>query len=978
MPPLMSSSPAKHAYARIVAFACLVSLFATGASSGATASPPAPGRAVALAADDFDGDGVADLACGYAVEGGGAVEIARGDVRAIFPGPDRRPATPFFPAVRTAVVPVSPDLVAAGDFDADGRPDLVATARGADALYFLAGDGRGGFAQPRTIPLPGRATALTSGDVNRIDGLADLAVAVDGAAGPRLLVFEGPNGAVSASAESVGLPAAATALAIGRFDRDAKIDVAAAAGSDVVVVHGRDRLLVAGDEGGRLAPAAEVEVRATGRATKAADLEALRIGPSAPDLGRRVIAAVPMRLNADAIDDFAVFELGASAPSFVLSQPAATFVVTTAADSGPGSLRDAIGLANASQGADTIRFAIPGSGVHTIPLQSELPDVKDPVTIDATTQPGYSGTPLVEIDGSSGDAGFGIHVLTGESAIRGLAIGGFPYKDVDGTGFAIWLENGGENIVEACFLGTNAAGTADRANAFGDIYIYESAGNLVGGRVAEARNIISGSCQAANVYLNFSDRVTDNRIEGNYIGTDVTGAVDLNATGTGVFISDGVNNIVGGSAEGARNVISGNGGDFNGFDVSIQGGHDNLVQGNYIGTDASGTASVMTSLAGGILLDGAAVDNMVGGTAGSGGNVIGFNYFGIQVGEYNGVSTGNSFLGNLIGECVGSPIGLGTDYVTPNDAADGDSGPNDFQNFPSLLSAIGSDDSAVITGRLSSTPNAAFRIELFANTGCNASGFGPGERFLGVTNVTTGADGAANFEVSLPVPLAAGESVTATATNPNGSTSEFSMCIGVDLAWDPPDANSSDPMPPPRNLTAQATTLGLPGSSGAAILAAPRDGVTGYKIYRSTSPGVQPTPENFFTSVPPNTTTASATLFVGGTFFVITATYENGESDPSNEVEMGVPPTISSVKAKGSKVTAKGSGFTDSVLVTVDGIPFRDAAAVKSGGRKVVQRGVLLTGETVADYARSHGGTVTVLFRNSTGGTDGRRVTVPR
>lgn len=80
------------------------------------------------------------------------------------------------------------------------------------------------------------------------------------------------------------------------------------------------------------------------------------------------------------------------------SLSAATFTVTTTADSGAGSLRQAILNANANPGADTIQFAI-GSGFQSIQPLSSLPPIFDTTTIDATTQPGYAGTPLIELNG---------------------------------------------------------------------------------------------------------------------------------------------------------------------------------------------------------------------------------------------------------------------------------------------------------------------------------------------------------------------------------------------------------------------------------------------------------------------------------------------------------------------------------------------------------------------------------------------------
>src|ERR1039457_4729828 len=80
---------------------------------------------------------------------------------------------------------------------------------------------------------------------------------------------------------------------------------------------------------------------------------------------------------------------------------AATLPVSNANDSGAGSLRQAILDANATSGLDTIIFQIPGSGVHTIVLLAALPAITDPVVIDGTTQPGYAGTPLIELNGTS-------------------------------------------------------------------------------------------------------------------------------------------------------------------------------------------------------------------------------------------------------------------------------------------------------------------------------------------------------------------------------------------------------------------------------------------------------------------------------------------------------------------------------------------------------------------------------------------------
>ena len=983
----MSHAPHASFAARIrhgMILACVAVTFGAAFPAGGAGEPSAGARMrpLSLAAADFDADGVRDLACGYAAAGGGLVTVARGVEAAVY-GPDSLAsgaAPPFLPAVRVAALPVAADLVAAGDFDNDGRRDVVAGAVGGDALYLLRGDGRGALGEPRPVPLPGSLTALACGDVNRIDGLADLVAAVDGTAGPRLLVFEGPDGAIGATPETIPMPARVGALLVGQLDGAAPVDVAAAAAADVVVVHGRDRELLAGEHGTRTAAAPVVEVRALGAPARAADLEILGKGPRTPHTVASALASVPMRLNADAIVDYVVIEPGHTGPSYVLSQPFAVFTVTTTADAGSGSLRAAIEAANASPGADLVDFEIPGPGGHTIRPLSPLPQITDPVTVDATTEPGYAGTPLVEIDGSlAGADAVGLHILAGSSAVRGLVVNSFRGPDLN-AGIGIRLESGGANVVEANYLGVDAAGSADRPNENYGLHIYESAGNVVGGTVAAARNVIAGSSLAAGIGVEFSDLSSNNRIQGNYIGTDVTGTLDLNARSNGVLVDGGASNVIGGTEPGARNVISGNGSDFNGFNVFLQGVRNSLVQGNYIGTDAAGAAGVATSPSGNVILDGASTNNTIGGTAAGAANRIGFSSTGVQLGEFLGISNGNAILGNAIFGHEFLGLGLGYDVVTPNDGGDADAGPNNLQNFPVLTSAVTDGDVVTIGGRLNGAPGTAFRVELFANTTFNVYGFGEGETFLGVVEVTTDASGSVDFTAEVATDAAAGSTITATATDASGNTSEFSMSIELELSWLPPDASAPEPLPPPRELSVRVLTTGVPRARGAApMLRQPAgNGVTAYKVYRSNQPGVQPGPSTFFTSVPPSQTSANAGVFVGGTFFVVTAVYPDGESDPSNEVATGTPPTITSLKAAAAKVTAKGSGFTtDSVLVTADGIPFLNAAAVKSGGRKVVQRGPLITGESLGDYARTRpGGVVSILFRNSTGGVEGRRITV--
>ena len=300
MPLGVTSSHRRHPYARRLAVVCV--LFTTavvsprGNAVGLSAVTNA--RPVSLACDDFDGDGIRDLACGSATDDGGLVTIARGNGAGIS-GPARvsaEPPPPFFASIARVTLPLTPSLLVAGDFDNDGRRDLVAGAVGDDRLFLLAGDGHGNLSGPSPFALPGRLTALAAGDVDRIDGLADLLVGVDGSAGPRLLVFEGPSGAIRATPEVVATTAPVEAIVVGQFDADAPVDVAAASGSDLVVVHGRNRPLFAGGAGARLAPQPSVDVIATGAPVRETKLRALAsTRPSVSLEGRDVVASIPMR-----------------------------------------------------------------------------------------------------------------------------------------------------------------------------------------------------------------------------------------------------------------------------------------------------------------------------------------------------------------------------------------------------------------------------------------------------------------------------------------------------------------------------------------------------------------------------------------------------------------------------------------------------------------------------------------------------------
>jgi titin len=285
-----------------------------------------------------------------------------------------------------------------------------------------------------------------------------------------------------------------------------------------------------------------------------------------------------------------------------------TFQVTTADDSGPGSLRAAILSANNHPEGNTIDFNI-GTGVQRIHLQSPLPAITYPVNLDGTTQPGFSGIPLIVLDGSFAGPADGLTIAGGDSTVRDLVIHGF-------TGSGLVLSGQGSNAVTGNYIGTTAAGTQAFGNVQRGIYINGSSNNTIGGTTTGAGNVISDSGWTG---ILISDGA-GNEIEGNKIGTDVSGTQPLGNAGFGIRLVGGTDNQIGGTASKARNVISANGlsGVFFG-----SGSTGNVLQGNYIGTDVSGSAA-MGNGERGVEVSGAS-DNTIGGTTAGAANVISAN-----------------------------------------------------------------------------------------------------------------------------------------------------------------------------------------------------------------------------------------------------------------------------------------------------------------------------------------------------------------
>jgi len=312
-----------------------------------------------------------------------------------------------------------------------------------------------------------------------------------------------------------------------------------------------------------------------------------------------------------------------------------SFVVTNANNHGAGSLRDAIINANATPGTDTITFNIPGPGVKTINLLTALPEIVDRVSIDATTQPGYAGTPLIEIDGFAlGSNGNGLVIKAGGSTVRGLSIGNFR------SNFGIWLNGCDNNVVQGNYLGVAADGTTARQN-FRGVVLTNSSNNQIGGTTAAARNVVSGN-SASGIDITGNNNI----VQGNYIGTNAAGTAALGQPGgVSMSSSNSTDNVIGGTAPGAGNLISGN-------QFGITGvGNGTIIQGNLIGTDVTGTARIPNSLG----IQAIAQNVLIGGLTAAARNVISGN-------QGDGVylrGAGNRLQGNYIGTDITGTLALG-------------------------------------------------------------------------------------------------------------------------------------------------------------------------------------------------------------------------------------------------------------------------------------------------------------------------------
>jgi parallel beta-helix repeat protein len=347
------------------------------------------------------------------------------------------------------------------------------------------------------------------------------------------------------------------------------------------------------------------------------------------------------------------------------------YAVTTTADTGPGSLRDAINQVNAdtshtlyaspsNSSVDEIDFAItagsdtgggfhPATGVASIAPQSGLPSVTNAVTIDGWSQPGFSGTPLIELNGTGAGNVNGLSILAADTTVRGLVINHFG-------GYAIAFYQAPHAWVCGSYIGLDPTGKVGEGNG-GGVSIGASDHVIIGTNADGVndgleRNLISGTpgYPGDGIFISGCNDVT---IQGNYLGTDVTGNVAIANAGNDIY-AEGTNSqlqIIG-------NLISGNGSDTGIGLVNTVSLSAVVIQGNRLGTNAAGTAALGNGT--GIFMDSAVQNVTIGGTGAGMGNLISGNHNGALI-----FATNVTVQGNLVGtdvtgaHAIPNDVGLG-------------------------------------------------------------------------------------------------------------------------------------------------------------------------------------------------------------------------------------------------------------------------------------------------------------------------------
>lgn len=488
---------------------------------------------------------------------------------------------------------------------------------------------------------------------------------------------------------------------------------------------------------------------------------------------------------------------------------AATFVVNDLGDAplggamctgvpNPCTLRAAIQAANANADADTIQFDF-SSGQVTISPTSALPPIVNPVTIDGyalgagnpnTLAVGNDAYISIRIDGQNAGPNVpGLVFLSGasNSMLRGVAITRFGAHGVMLSGQNIANSLIGVSVT-GNFIGTDGTGVGDDAtgllaNAGSGIFINDLARNAaVGGDLPAERNLIVAHSTQTGVTL---FNAPQNGIRNNYIGTNRAGD-SRRATAVGISLHS-ITATVTGNTIGASNL---------GVFITGDSGATNYsyLQGNRIGVGTNGAAITAPGSQYGVYIINAGTASpqrvKVGGEDPGEGNLIAhWGGDGIRV-ERNAAAAPDLRYHQWLGNSIHSNGGLGIELIDTATGVGADpmaAAPttvNASPRYPLILGATGNAAGTVVNFEFAGASNASYRMEVFANTTCDASNFGEGQTYLGALGITTDAGGAYTGAAAVPA-VPAGSRVTMTATRDysdsfgTAESSEFSQCFTV-------------------------------------------------------------------------------------------------------------------------------------------------------------------------------------------------------
>jgi hypothetical protein len=441
-----------------------------------------------------------------------------------------------------------------------------------------------------------------------------------------------------------------------------------------------------------------------------------------------------------------------------------TFTVTSVADFGVGSLRQAILDSNASGGTNTITFDIPGTGPHVISPLTALPRIKSPVTIDGYTEPGShpntsptgdNAVPTIVLDGAAiTDLGqsLGLQVDADHSTVEGLVV-----QNWSGVGVVLI---GSDDVLHGDFIGTDATGMIAQPDGLGVGVL--GAGAVIGGTAAAARDLISGNAAGIGIANLAFDSFTlapvaGSVVQNNLIGTDATGSGNLSNTIAGIAIL-GSGNTVGGTAAGQANTIA-----FNGQAGAVL----NLGVGIVIAALEPTTGAPFSVQSSGDLISGNSIYSN---------RSLGIGLLNIPTAALLPlVNTPTANIPSVVANTLLS-LNLG---VTANNNSGNETGPDNLENFPDLASAVTQGGVTTIRGTLQSTPNTSFQVQLFSSPTAGPTGYGEGRAYLGETTVSTNASGMGSFVFTPSATVPVGQVIAATAIDPSNNTSEFSKAILV-------------------------------------------------------------------------------------------------------------------------------------------------------------------------------------------------------